>query len=135
MSENPVCCLPEETVGQAARVMRREHIGSIPVISDDRSRSLIGIISDRDLAIKLVAESRDPNQTQVFDIMTRAIVACRNTDDASSAAKAMREHQLRQIPVVDYEGRIVGMISQEDVILRSQPRETSNAIANLPQAA
>ena len=135
MTDNPVCCLPDDTVGQAARVMRRERLGSIPVISDDRSRSLIGIISDRDLAIKVVAESRDPNHTQIFDVMTRTIFACRNTDDLTTAIKAMREHQIRRLPVVDCEGHIIGVISQADVSLRMQPREAAGAIANLPQAA
>jgi CBS domain-containing protein len=115
--------------------MRRERLGSIPVISDDRSRSLIGIISDRDLATKVVAESRDPNHTQIFDVMTRIIVACRGTDDVMSAIKAMREHQIRRVPIVDYEGHIIGVISQGDVSLRVQARGASGPIANLSQAA
>ncbi len=135
MTDNPVCCLPDDTVGQAARLMRRERVGSIPVISDDRSRSLIGIITDRDMATKVVAESRDPNHTQIFDVMTRAIVACRGTDDVACAIKAMREHELRRVPIVDFDGHIIGIISQSDVSLRIQPRESTAAIANLPQAA
>jgi CBS domain-containing protein len=135
MTDNPVCCLPDDTVGQAARLMRRERLGSIPVISDDRSRSLIGIISDRDLATKVVAESRDPNHTRIFDVMTRTIVACRGTDDVMSAVKAMREHQIRRVPVVDHEGNVIGIISQGDVGLRIQPRGASGAVANIWQAA
>ncbi|HYV25684.1 MAG TPA: CBS domain-containing protein [Pyrinomonadaceae bacterium] len=135
MTDNPVCCLPDDTVGQAARLMRREHLGSIPVISDDRSRSLIGIISDSDLATKVVAESRDPNHTQIFDVMTRTVVACRGTDDVTSAIKAMREHQIRRVPVVDYDGHVIGVISQGDVSLRVQPREASGPTANMSQAA
>ena len=135
MTDNPVCCLPDDTAGQAARLMRREHVGSIPVISDDRSRSLIGIISDRDLATKVVAESRDPNHTPIFDVMTRTIVACRGNDDLSSAIKAMREHEIRRVPIVDSEGHIIGVIAQGDVSLRVQPREFTGIIADVPQAA
>jgi CBS domain-containing protein len=135
MTDNPVCCLPDDTVGQAARLMRRERLSSIPVISDDRSRSLIGIISDRDLATKVVAESRDPNHTQIFDVMTRTIVACRGNDEVMSAVKAMREHHIRRVPVVDYEGHIIGVIAQGDVSLRVQPREASGTVANVSQAA
>jgi CBS domain-containing protein len=135
MTDNPVCCLPDDTVGQAARLMRRERLGSIPVISDDRSRSLIGIISDRDLATKVVAESRDPNHTRIFDVMTRTIFACRSTDDVTSAIKAMREHQIRRLPVVDGDGRVMGVISQGDVSLRVQPRAASGTVANMSQAA
>ena len=120
MTDNPVCCLPDDTVGQAARLMRREHLGSIPVVSDDRSRTLIGIISDRDLATKVVAESRDPNHTQIFDVMTRTVAACRGTDDVTSAIKAMREHQIRRVPVVDAAGSCCGIIALADIALHAK---------------
>jgi CBS domain-containing protein len=117
MTDNPVCCLPNDLVSQAARLMRREHIGPVPVVSDERSRELIGIITDRDLAIKVVAESRDPNRTQVGDVMTRTIVVCREDDDLSTAIAAMAEYQIRRIPVIDRGGRVVGIISLADVAL------------------
>src|SRR5207247_2009718 len=69
MTDNPVCCLPTDTVSQAARTMRREDVGPVPVVSDDQHKLLIGIVTDRDLAIKVVAESRDPNNTRVSDVM------------------------------------------------------------------
>ena len=81
MTDNPVCCLPHDSVGQAARVMRREHIGPVPVVNDERNREIVGIVTDRDLAIKVVAESRDPNRTTVGDVMTHTIVVCREDDD------------------------------------------------------
>lgn len=74
MTDNPTCCLPHDLVNQVARVMRREHIGAVPVVSDEHSRELIGIITDRDLAIKVVAESRDPGRTIVSDVMSHTIV-------------------------------------------------------------
>jgi CBS domain-containing protein len=119
MTDNPVCCLPGDSVGQAARVMRREHIGSIPVVSDERTREIIGIVTDRDLAVKVVAESRDPNRTMVGDVMTHTIVVCREDDDLSSAIAAMDEYQIRRIPVIDHSGRIVGIISQADLATRA----------------
>src|SRR5215510_10371758 len=92
MTANPVCCLPEETAGQVARLMRRERVASLPVISDERSRTVIGILTNRDLVTKVLAESRNPGQTQVGEIMTRTIVACRPDDDIASAIAAMEEH-------------------------------------------
>jgi len=115
MTENPVCCLPNDSVSQAARVMRREHISPVPVVNDERTKEIIGIITDRDLAIKVVAESRDPNRTTVGDVMTHAIVVCRENDDLSSALSAMEQYQIRRVPVIDHGGRLVGIISQEDV--------------------
>jgi CBS domain-containing protein len=118
MVDSPVCCLPQDSVGQAARLMRRERIGSVPVVTDDIRRELIGIVSDRDLAIRVVAESRDLSRTTVFDVMTSAVVACRDVDDVSSAAMAMAANEIRRVPVVDGSGRLIGMISQDDITLR-----------------
>src|SRR5438105_509501 len=136
MTDNPVCCLPNDTVGQAARVMRREDVGPVPVINDDQSRQLIGIVTDRDLALKVVAESRDSNHTSVLDVMTSTIVVCRAGEDVSSAIRAMEEHQVRRIPVIDDEGRIVGIISQADVATRiREPKRTGEVVHEISQAA
>jgi CBS domain-containing protein len=133
MTENPICCLPEDNVGQAARVMRRERVGSIPVVTDDLRKELIGVITDRDLAFKVVGESRDAIRTRVYDVMTRAVIACRDDDDVVSALLAMQEHQIRRVPVVDYSGRIVGIISEGDVSVYATPR--MQLVRDLSQAA
>jgi CBS domain-containing protein len=115
ITENPVFCLPDDNAGQAARLMRRAHVGSVPVITDERRRELIGIISARDLALKVMGESRDANRTSVYEVMTRAVVACRDDDDVVSAVLAMEEHDINRVPVVNYAGRLVGIIAREDV--------------------
>ena len=136
MTDNPACCLPGDLVSQAARVMRREHVGPVPVISDEQTRELIGIVTDRDLAIKVVAESRDSNKTTVGEVMTNTIVACRGDDDMSSAIAAMEEHQIRRIPVIDQGGRIVGIISQADVATRvHEPERTAEMVEEISRAA
>lgn len=136
MTDNPVCCLPGDSVSQAARVMRREHVGPVPVVSDERTRELIGIVTDRDLAIKVVAESRDPNSTTVGDVMTNTIVVCREDEDLCSAVAAMEEHQIRRIPVIDQGGRLVGIISQADVATRvHEPERTAEMVEEISRAA
>lgn len=133
MTENPICCLPEDNVGQAARIMRRERAGSIPVVTDELKKELIGVITDRDLAYKVVGESRDAMRTQVYDVMTAAAVACRADDDVISALLAMQEHQIRRIPVMDNSGRLVGVISDTDIAVRVPP--TMKLVRDLGQAA
>lgn len=133
ITENPVFCLPEDNAGQAARLMRREHIGAIPVVTDERNRELIGVISARDLALKVIGESRDANRTSVYEVMTSAVVACRDDDDIASAVLAMEEHDIHHVPVVNYAGRLVGMISREDVWVPVPPRVP--VTRNLWQAA
>jgi len=133
MTENPMCCLPDDNVGQAARAMRRERVGSIPVVTDELNKELIGVMTDRDLAYKVVGESHDPFRTRVFDVMTRATIACRDDDDVITALLAMEEHQIRRVPVIDYSGRIVGMISEGDVSVCLTPR--MRLVRDLSQAA
>lgn len=134
MTTNPICCLPDETAGQAARVMRREHVAAVPVISDERSRMLIGIVTNRDLVTKVVAESRGPNQTEIADVMTRTIIACRGDDDVDSAMAAMEEYGVRHLPIIDRDGCLVGIISQSD--LPAQPwRRPLTMMAEVFQAA
>ena len=132
MTENPIFCLAEDSVGQAARVMRRERVGSVPVVTDDLKKELIGVITDRDLAYKVVGESRDAIRTRVYDVMT-ATAACRDDDDVITALLAMEEHQVRGIPVMDHMGRLVGMISEGDIAVRMPP--TMQLVRDLEQAA
>jgi len=136
MTENPVCCLPNDLVSASARVMRREDVGAVPVINDEQQKQLIGIVTDRDLAIKVVAEARDPNHTLLQDVTTSTIVVCREREDLSSAIKAMEEHQIRRVPVIDDDGRVVGIISQADLATRlHEPRQTPKMLEEISQAA
>ena len=122
ITENPVFCLPDDTADQVARVMRREHVAAVPVVTDERSRELIGVISARDLALRVIGESRDASRTTVYEVMTSTVVACRDNDDVTSAVLAMEEHDIHSVPVVDFTGRLVGIISREDVWVRVPPR-------------
>lgn len=133
ITENPVFCLPEDDAGQAARLMRREHIGSIPVVTDEVRRELIGVVSARDLALKVIGESRDASRTSVYEVMTSTVVACRDDDDITSAVMAMEEHDIHRVPVVNYSGRLVGIVSREDVFFNVPSR--TPVVRNLWQAA
>ena len=101
MTKNPVCCLPNDTVSKVAQLMKSKDIGPVPIIENEQTRKLVGIVTDRDLALKIVAEGRDPKSTKTEEVMTRKIVTCRAEDDLQKALDAMSEHQLRRIPVVD----------------------------------
>lgn len=117
ITENPIFCLPQDDAGQAARLMRREHVGSVPVVTDEIRRELVGVVSARDLALRVLGESRDASRTSVYEVMTRTVVACRDDDDIVSAVLAMEEHDIHRVPVVNYSGRLVGIISREDVCM------------------
>jgi len=129
MTANPVCCLPNDSVAKAAGLMKREDIGSIPVIENEQTQRLVGIVTDRDLALIIVAEGRDARSTKVESVMTRKLVTCLADDDLQNALGAMAEHQLRRIPVVDNENKIVGIIAQADVATRiDEPEKTGEMV-------
>lgn len=118
MTQHPVCCLPTDAVSKAAQLMKAEDVGSIPVIEDEQTMKLIGIVTDRDLALQVVANEHDARSTQVADVMTYDVITCRTGDDVQKAVDAMSQHQLRRMPVIDDDHRIVGIISQADVATR-----------------
>jgi CBS domain-containing protein len=118
MTKNPFCCLPTDMVVKSAQIMKSKEIGSVPVIENEETNKLIGIVTDRDLALNIVAEGRDPQTTKVEDVMSRKVVTCRADDDIRKALDGMSKHQLRRIPVVDKDNRVVGIIAQADVATR-----------------
>lgn len=134
MTENPVCCLPGDSVAKAAGMMKSENIGSIPVIASEQNQTLVGIVTDRDLALTIVAEGRDARSTPVEAVMTRKVVTCLADDDLQKALDAMAKNQLRRIPVVDNDHKIVGIIAQADVATRAdEPEKTGEMIKEISQ--
>jgi CBS domain-containing protein len=132
MTRNPVCCLPGDLVVKAARLMQSEDIGSIPVIENEAGKNLVGIVTDRDLALRIVAEGRPATSTKVEEVMTRDVITCHMDDDVQKAMDAMSGHQLRRIPVVDDDYKIVGIIAQADVATRAgQPQKTAEVVKEI----
>jgi CBS domain-containing protein len=128
MTPSPVRCVPDDNVMDVARMMRTQDIGAIPVVADRLSERLVGMVTDRDLAVRVIAEGRDPRETAVRDVMSMQPVACRDTDVYQQALQAMGEHQLRRIPVVDAGGRLAGIIAQADVATRLAQPSTTGAV-------
>ena len=134
MTKDPVCCLPNDFVVSVAKLMKRENIGSVPVIDNVQTRNLIGIVTDRDLAIKVVSESRNAKTTKVVEVMTQKVVSCLADDNLQKAMDAMSENQLRRIPIVDKDNKILGIISQADVATRvNQPKKTATMVKEISQ--
>lgn len=135
MTKDPVCCLPDDTVTKVAQLMQRDNIGWIPVIENAQTQKLVGIVTDRDLALKIIAKGQDAKTTKVEAVMTRQVVTCHAEDDLQKALDAMAEHQLRRIPIVDTHHKIVGIIAQADVATRvNQPEKTAEMVKEISQA-
>src|SRR3989442_10053920 len=135
MTKDPVCCLPDEGVQKAAKLMKDENVGVIPIIEDEDTKTLLGIVTDRDLAIRVMAEGRDVGGTRIKDVMTTGAVSCRPDDDLQKALDAMEENQVRRIPVVDHNQKIVGIIAQADVATRlGEPKRTAAVVEEISKS-
>ena len=136
MTTDPTCCVPTDLVQAVAQSMKAQDVGAMPVIDSHEKKKLIGIVTDRDLALKVVAEGLDSRKTTVEDVMSRKMVVCKTEDDWQLALDAMAKHQLRRIPVVDDQGRIAGIIAQADVATRSEePGATAKVVEEISRAA
>jgi CBS domain-containing protein len=132
MTKDLVYCEPDETVDHVAQMMKKEDIGPVLVVDNEKNKALVGIVTDRDLALKVVGEGRDPHSTKVGDIMTVKIVTTRAEDNVQNAMKAMEQYQLRRIPVVDDHNRLVGIISQADLATRvNEPKKIAEVVKEI----
>lgn len=130
MTENPVCCVSSHSAKTVAGVLRDEDIGSVPVVTDKSSMKLEGIITDRDLCCKVLAEGLDPN-TSISGFISRNPVTCRQEDDIEDCERAMQEHQVRRIPVVNDTGACIGVVAQADLALMEQPERVHETVAEI----
>ena len=133
MTKDLVYSLPSDMVSDVAKLMKDEDIGPVLIVDESNDgKRLVGIVTDRDLALKVVGEGRDPNSTRVEDVMTGSLVTCRADDDVENAVRAMAQNQLRRIPVVDDSGQLVGIISQADVATRlNEPQSTAEVVKEI----
>jgi CBS domain-containing protein len=120
MSKDPAYCLPADTAQKAAGIMKAKNTGIVPIVENERSLKLVGVVTDRDLCLEIIAEGRDPKGMQVKDCMTDVVIACRPEDDVEKALELMRENLVRRIPVVDKENKLQGMVSMADLVRRGK---------------
>jgi len=116
MTPDVVSVLPDTKLVDAALAMRNLDVGPLPVVDEGR---LVGVITDRDITVRATAEGRDPRITEVSEVMTPEIVACREDDDVRIAARMMQDAQLRRLLVVDDRGLLVGIVSLGDLVLQT----------------
>jgi CBS domain-containing protein len=126
MTENPRSIGSSASVVEAARLMREGHIGSLPITDDDQ---LVGMITDRDITTRVVAEAADLQTTSVGDVYSRDLISVESDKDLEAALQLMARHQVRRLPVVE-NGRLVGIVAQADIALS----ETENKTGELVEA-
>jgi CBS domain-containing protein len=115
MTKNPACVTPQTTAQEAASLMEREDVGSLPVVESRDTMRLTGIVTDRDLALRVLGQGK-PASTPVSGVMSSGNLACvQAEDDLDKVERLMSERQVRRVPVVDQNNRILGVIAQADL--------------------
>jgi len=137
MTPNPVVCKPEDSAQKVAAMMREHNVGSVPVVVDQQSRTLLGVITDRDIAIKIVADGLDPKKTAIDKHITLNPVTCRDGENVEKCEKAMQEHQIRRILIVDNENKVIGIVAQADLALKEKPEKVASTVSEIskPESA
>lgn len=135
MTSDPAYCVPEDNVVRAAMLMKQHNVGSVPVVSNRGDMKLQGIVTDRDLTLRVLAEQRDYYNTTISEIMSSDLITCRQSDDYEAVVKAMAKQQIRRVPVVDSQERLVGIISQADLALTAGKSDVAQTVKEISEPA
>jgi predicted transcriptional regulator len=117
---------PDTPIGKIAKIMCDEDIGSVPIGENDR---LVGMVTDRDITCRAVAQNMSPAKTTARDVMSKGIVYCRDSDDLEDALKVMRSKQLRRLPVIDANKRMVGILALGDISRTANSKAISDVMS------
>jgi CBS domain-containing protein len=130
MTSNPRSIEPSTMVADAAKLMKAEDVGSLPTVEGDQ---LVGMVTDRDIVIRAVAEGKDPQSTTVGEIASRDLVTVDPEQDLDEALRLMAQHQVRRLPVAEEDGRLVGILAQADVARQGKDAQTGQVVQEISE--
>jgi CBS domain-containing protein len=131
MTPDPACVSEKDSIGDAAKIMAREDTGVVPVVDGKR---VIGMVTDRDIVVRLVAEGKDPKQCRVNEAMTKGVKTIRDDSSIDDALNLMGGANVRRAPVVNDRDEIVGIVSIGDISTDTKSDKVGKAIENISQA-
>jgi CBS domain-containing protein len=133
MTKKPFCCTPEDGLAQVARMMAEYDCGAIPVIENGRSGRPIGIITDRDITCRVVAEDADPKDLTVADCMSAPAFTVTAETSVDDCCKMMEKAQVRRVPVVDSKGDCCGIVAQADIARHASMHDTAEVVKGISE--
>ena len=128
MTKNPCAIDADKPVAYAAKMMRDEDVGLAPIVEGQK---LIGTLPDRDIAIRVVAEGKDPQTTIVRDVATTRFVTIDSDQDLDEALRLMADNQVRRLPVLDQDGKLTGIVAQADVAGHASDEQTGEVVQEI----
>ena len=128
MTSDPCTIDAEQSVAYAAKMMRKEDVGLAPIVEGDK---LIGMLTDRDITIRVVAEGRNPEQVKVREVASKQVVTIDPQQDLDEALRIMAKHQVRRLPVVEEDGKLVGVVAQADIAREGDDKQTGALVEEI----
>lgn len=126
MTANPATCGRDATLQDVARLMKQNDCGEIPIVDEDRRP--LGVITDRDIAVRAVAEGTDPRNASAADYMTSPVATVREDGSLDDCCRVMEQNQIRRVVVVDRQGGIAGIVAQADIALSGRDATTAEVV-------
>jgi CBS domain-containing protein len=133
MTPNPACCTPLTTLQEVAMLMVDNDCGCIPVVESTTSLRPVGVITDRDIVTRKVAQGINPVESAAADCMTSPVIMVRDDASASECLNLMEQHKIRRVPVVNHLGEVVGMVAQADVALRMSEERVGDVVKEVSE--
>jgi CBS domain-containing protein len=130
MTSNPCTIDADKSVAYAAKMMRDEDVGLAPIVEGDK---LVGMLTDRDIAVRVAAQGRDPEQVKVRDVASKKLVTIDPQQDLDEALRIMAKHQVRRLPVVEEDGRLVGVVAQADIARKGDEAKTGQLVEEISE--
>ena len=135
MSTDVQCCGPDTPLPEVARIMRENDCGALPVVDSANGGRIIGMVTDRDITVRLVAKDRNPLQLSAASCMSTPVIAIGPDESLGACCQIMEQRKIRRLPVVDQAGQCIGIISQADIALHAPEARTGDLLQEISKPA
>jgi CBS domain-containing protein len=133
MTSDPACCTPDTKLPEIAKMMESNDCGEIPVVASSSDKRPVGVVTDRDIVIRVIARGMNPADKTAADCMTKDPVTVRVDTRLGEVCDLMESNQIRRVPVVDASGKLIGIVSQADVALSAGSRKAGDVVKEVSQ--
>ena len=135
MTANPACCTPDTPLREVAQAMVDNDCGEIPIVRSRSDKTLVGVVTDRDIVCRLVAKGRNPLEAKASDCMSSPVVAVRESTQLEECTRIMEDSQIRRVPVVNGGGMCCGIVSQADIAKHGSRRVVADLVKDVSEPA
>ncbi len=135
MTKNPRCCAPGTSLEEVAKIMCNSNVGEVPVVESEQNRKIKGVITDRDITCRSLAQGKNPLELAARDCMSSPAITVTPETSVDACCQLLEKHQIRRVPVIDRENRCVGIVAQADIALKCESTKTAEVVREVSQVA